>query len=184
MPADTSSLMSQLPKDSPHAWLLAALARFERPLVRYALGLCGDLEQARDAAQETFIRLSREPRPGRPDDIERLAPWLFTVCRHRVIDSHRKNHRLVPMDTELLEREPAASHSPDGALDEKETAHRIRHMIASLPEKQRQVIKLKFETGLSYKEISAATGLSTSNIGWLIHQAVHALRAQWQAENA
>jgi RNA polymerase sigma factor (sigma-70 family) len=184
MPADTSLSMSQLPKESPHAWLLAALARFERPLVRYALSLCGDLEQARDAAQETFIRLSRDPHPRRTEDIESLAPWLFTVCRHRVIDIHRKNHRLVPMDTELLEREPAAASSPDGALDEKETARRIRHMIAALPEKQRQVVKLKFETGLSYKEISAATGLSTSNIGWLIHQAVQALRTQWQAENA
>jgi RNA polymerase sigma-70 factor (ECF subfamily) len=184
MPDDTSSSMSEPPKESPHAWLLAALARFERPLVRYAFSLCSDLEQSRDAVQDTFLRLSREPpRRGR-EDIESLAPWLFTVCRHRVIDLHRKTQRLVSMETEVLDRTASETAGPDGALDEKETAGRIHRMIAELPPKQRQVIKLKFETGLSYKEISAATGLSTGNIGWLIHQAVQSLRNQWQHENA
>ncbi|MGI8605182.1 MAG: RNA polymerase sigma factor [Verrucomicrobiales bacterium] len=173
--------MSEPPKDSPQAWLVAALARFERPLVRYALGLCGNLEQARDAVQDTFIRLSRETERT-SEDIENLAPWLFTVCRNRVIDSHRKNQRLVPMDTELLERQPSLAPEPDRALEEKECAARIRRMVAELPEKQRRVIKLKFETGLSYREISAATGLSSGNIGWLIHQAVQSLRAEWHAE--
>ena len=177
--------MSEVPKEQPTAWLLAALARFERPLVRFAHSLCSDLEQARDAVQDTFIKLSREPAvPPTAESIEKLAPWLFTVCRNRVIDLHRKSHRLVPMDTERLEREPAEQHGPDHALDQKDTARQIRRMIAELPKKQREVIKLKFETGLSYKEISAATGLSCGNIGWLIHQAVQALRAQWLHENA
>jgi RNA polymerase sigma-70 factor (ECF subfamily) len=176
--------MSEPPKESPHAWLLAALARFERPLVRYAFSLCGDLEQSRDAVQDTFVRLSREPPRRGHEDIEGLAAWLFTVCRHRVIDSHRKNQRLVPMDTELLDRTASETARPDGALDHKETTGRIRRMIAELPAKQQRVLKMKFEAGLSYKEISAATGLSTGNIGWLIHQAVQSLRNQWQHENA
>jgi RNA polymerase sigma-70 factor (ECF subfamily) len=45
------------------------------------------------------------------------------------------------------------------------------------------LLKLKFESGLSYKEIAAATGLTTSNIGWIIHQAVQSLRTSWQAQS-
>ncbi len=177
--------MSELPTETPQSLLLAALARFERPLVRYALGLCGDLEQARDAVQDTFVRLSREKAPRPADgDVEALAPWLFTVCRNRVIDLRRKSQRLVPMDTEVLARHASPTHGPDRALDAKDTAIRIRRLISDLPEKQREVIRLKFEAGLSYKEISAATGLNTGNIGWLIHQAVQSLRQQWQHENA
>jgi RNA polymerase sigma-70 factor (ECF subfamily) len=177
--------MSELPKEQPTAWLLAALARFERPLVRFAHGLCSDLEQARDAVQDTFIKLSREPAVApTAENIEKLAPWLFTVCRNRVIDLHRKSHRLVAMDTERLECEAAPIDGPDHALEQKDTARQIRRMIEALPEKQQNVLRLKFETGLSYKEISAATGLSCGNIGWLIHQAVQSLRSQWQHENA
>lgn len=176
--------MSELPTDAPQAWLLAALARFERPLVRYALGLCGDLEQARDAVQDTFIKLSRdEGRAGTAatqDQIEALAPWLFTVCKNRVIDLHRKSSRLVPMDTAMLESTPTTQAAPDAALARKDTARQIRRMIEELPEKQRHILKLKFESGLSYKEIAAATGLTTSNIGWIIHQAVQSLRSTWE----
>lgn len=180
MPSDP--VMSECPKDPPHGWLVAALARFERPLVRYALSLCGDLEQARDAVQETFVKLSRQGRPA-PDDLEKLAPWLFTVCRHRVIDLHRKARRYVAMDAEAFSRQPCQHPQPDCSLQGRETASRLRSLIEELPEKQRQVIRLKFEAGLSYREIAAATGLSCGNIGWLIHQAVQSLRQQWAAEN-
>ncbi|MFN0130157.1 MAG: RNA polymerase sigma factor [Verrucomicrobiales bacterium] len=177
--------MSELPKDAPQAGLLAALARFERPLVRYALGLCGDLEQARDAVQDTFIKLSRDAvrgaTPATHDQVEALAPWLFTVCKNRVIDLHRKSSRLVPMDSAIIESIPASHPAPDTALDRKDTARQLRQMIEELPEKQRHVLKLKFESGLSYKEIAAATGLTTSNIGWIIHQAVQSLRTTWEA---
>ena len=176
--------MSELPKELPQAGLLAALARFERPLVRYALGLCGDLEQARDAVQDTFIKLSRDPdraaTPATSEHIEALAPWLFTVCKNRVIDLHRKSSRLVPMGSAILETTPATNPRPDTALDSKDTARQIRSMIAELPEKQRNILKLKFESGLSYKEIAAVTGLTTSNIGWIIHQAVQSLRTSWE----
>lgn len=181
--------MSELPPESPHTWLLAALARFERPLVRYALSLCGDLEQARDAVQDTFIKLSRDSKMARklspsPEAIEGLAPWLFTVCKNRVIDLHRKHSRLVPMDTATLDQSATTTDAPDEALHEKETARQIRDLIGQLPDKQRQVIQLKFHAGLSYQEIAAATGLSPGNIGWLIHQAVQSLRRDWQRLNA
>jgi RNA polymerase sigma factor (sigma-70 family) len=186
MPSDPPLMpMSELPTELPQAGLLAALARFERPLVRYALGLCGDLEQARDAVQDTFVKLSRDPAraaiPATSEQVEALAPWLFTVCKNRVIDLHRKSSRLVPMDTALLESAPAATPAPDAALARKDTARQLRRLIADLPEKQRHLLQLKFESGLSYKEMAAATGLTTSNIGWIIHQAVQSLRTSWEA---
>jgi DNA-directed RNA polymerase specialized sigma24 family protein len=42
------------------------------------------------------------------------------------------------------------------------------------------VVRLKFETGLAYRDIAAATGLSIANVGWLLHQAVTTLRHDWQ----
>ncbi len=156
------------------------MQRFERPLVRFAWTHCGDLETARDAVQDTFLKLLRQDR-RLTEDVESLASWLFAVCRNRLIDLHRKNHRIELMDTLTLDETPAAECAPDHALLQQDDSAQIQQLIAELPPRQQEVIRLKFEAGLSYAEISAATGLTSGNVGYLIHQAVQSLRHSWAA---
>jgi DNA-directed RNA polymerase specialized sigma24 family protein len=47
-----------------------------------------------------------------------------------------------------------------------------------LPPSQREVIRLKFQNGFSYKEISRISGHSVSNVGYLIHAGIKALRGE------
>ena len=79
--------MSRLPDSQ---WVVDALDRHERPLLRYAKWLLGDVEMARDVVQETFLRLCREDR-ARVDG--HLAAWLFTVCRNLALDAREKASR-------------------------------------------------------------------------------------------
>ena len=161
----------------------SVLERFERPLLAYARHQGADLETARDAVQDTFLRFLREAPEGEGD---RLAPWLFTVCRNRLIDLQRKASRLVPMDTTLtLDAAPDESEAgPDAALARKDDAGRLHSLIGSLPARERELVRLKFEAGLSYKDIAAATGLTVSNVGYLLHHAVQTLREQFHAAPA
>lgn len=177
MPAEL--LMSD--RDPDHAFLLAALDRYERPIIHYAHGIVGEIDQARDIAQEVFIKLSQSLASL---DRERLAPWLFTVCRNRALDHRRKHQRLVPMELEVLDREPSAQAGPDEAMEDKEFRHALKRWIAQLPDKQRDAVRLKFEAGLSYKEISDTLQTSIGNVGTLIHLGVATLRQQWLAMNA
>jgi RNA polymerase sigma-70 factor (ECF subfamily) len=86
------------------------------------------------------------------------------------------------MDTTLtLAAAPDESAGPDTALVRKDDAGRLRGLIGSLPERERELVRLKFEGGLSYKDIAAATGLSVSNVGYLLHHAVQTLRGQFHA---
>ena len=59
-----------------------ALREYERPLVSYALGITGNLEQARDVVQDTFLKLCNQD-PAKLDG--HLAQWLYTVCRNRAL---------------------------------------------------------------------------------------------------
>jgi RNA polymerase sigma-70 factor (ECF subfamily) len=68
-------------------------------------------------------------------------------------------------------------------MEQRETAHLIRHWIGLLPEKQREAVRLKFEAGLSYQEISEALQTSPGNVGTLIHLGVQALRQRWAQQN-
>jgi len=163
------------------SFLIAALERFERPLIRYAIGIVGGLDQARDVVQDVFIKLSQNHLTL---DRERLAPWLFTVCRNRALDLQRKNERLIPMEAEVLDLHAGSSPMPSDVLEEKELNGQLRKWIAQLPDKQRDAVRLKFESGLSYKEISDTLHTSVGNVGTLIHLGVNTLREQWLAMNA
>jgi RNA polymerase sigma factor (sigma-70 family) len=165
-------------RDPDHAFLLAALERYERPLIRYALGVVSDLDQARDIVQDVFIKLCRNLSTL---DRERLAPWLFTVCRNRALDHQRKYQRLIPMETEVLDLETASTPAPSAGLEQKETSRQIRYWIAQLPDKQREAVRLKFISGLSYKEISEVLKTSVGNVGTLIHLGVTTIRERWLA---
>jgi RNA polymerase sigma-70 factor (ECF subfamily) len=160
----------------------ALLDRFERPLLAFARHHSGDAEAARDAVQETFLRYFRD-RPG--GELESLAPWLFTVCRRLLIDHQRKHRRIVPMNAATAltfdESIDDTASSPAVTLEEKDDAARLRGLVKSLPERQRELVKLKFEAGLSYRDIAAATGLTVTNVGTILHHAVQSLREQFHA---
>lgn len=156
---------------------LETLQRYERPLIRYAHGFTGDLEDARDIVQDVFVKLSQNLATL---DTTRLAPWLFTVCRNRALDHHRKSQRLVVMETEVFDQEAADSPSPEEVLDQQETAQALRQLIDTLPTRQREAVRLKFIAGLDYQQISAAMQTSIGNVGYLIHHGVAALKTKWQ----
>lgn len=164
-------------------WIEPVLARYERPLLQYALGLCGgDLDQARDIVQDAFLRLTREETPPAGDH---LGPWLFTVCRNRAHDHHRKSSRITYLETQAMEDSPDdATLQPSVLLERKEHADTLGRLIDRLPANQREVIRLKFQHDLSYREISEITTLSVGNVGFLLHTGLRRLRELFQQHEA
>ena len=142
-------------------------------MVRYAQRITADLEQARDVVQETFTQLCREE-PGHVDG--HLAQWLFTVCRNKALDVRRKENRMHPLSETMAEACPSREPSQETALEQHDTADMIFKRLATLPENQQEVVRLKFQNGLSYKEIATITKLSVTNVGYLLHTALSKLR--------
>lgn len=157
---------------SPHEIITGALDRYERPLISYAKEITGDLEAAKDAVQETFLRLSRQ-------DIQalepRLAPWLFLVCRNCALDHVRKILRFAP-NAPMPEEEASGDPSPSESIVKEEDKARIRAAVAKLPEQQRELVRLKFDADLNYREMSEALEISISHVGVQLHDAMKSLR--------
>jgi RNA polymerase sigma factor (sigma-70 family) len=155
-------------------WVRSTLERHEAALTAYARNvLGGDAERARDVVQEAFLRLVAQD-PAKVG--AHVTEWLYTVCRNLAIDYRRRDRR-----TERLtdaEADAAVSDDPDpGDRSERDDAlsHVLRCM-QSLPHNQQECIRLKFQSGLSYKEISGVTGLTVTNVGFLIHTGLKTLR--------
>ena len=163
---------------TPEQIITEVLDNYESILISYAREITGELESAKDAVQETFLRLSRQNLTAlRP----RMRPWLFVVCRNCALDHVRK---IVKFSADPVEDHERASDDP--APDERamvsEEGRRIWDLVAGLPLQQREIVKLKFEAGLSYKEMAETLKTSVSTIGVQLHEAMQTLRARWNFE--
>jgi len=161
---------------TPEQIITLAIERFEKPLISYAKQITGDLDSARDAVQETFLRLSRQ-------DLEklqpRLAPWLYFVCRNCAMDYRRKNGRYQ----ELLEEEDLPLEMcPRQTLVDEEDKQQLAALVARLTARQRELLKLKFEADLTYKEMAEVMKMSISNIGVQLHETIRTLRKLWNTD--
>ena len=70
----------------------------------------------------------------------------------------------------------AESPSPDDLAEQRDTAGQLVRVLEELPEHHQEVIRLRFQHGLRYREIAELTGLSVSNVGFRIHCGLQFLR--------
>jgi RNA polymerase sigma factor (sigma-70 family) len=161
------------------AWVRAVMDRYSGSLTRYAASIVGDTSRAQDVVQDTLARLCGEERARLEPH---LAEWLFTVCRNRALDVLRKENRMTPLSAEELATRPSPGPSPAHEVERRDTHRRVLQALAALPRNQQEVVRLKFQNGLSYEEISHVTQLTVTNVGFLIHTAIKTLRQRLRLE--
>ncbi|WP_372895263.1 RNA polymerase sigma factor [Stieleria sp.] len=171
---------ADLPPHQRQAWsqdeLSQLISRYEGQLLAYARRMLnGDWQAAQDAVQETFLRLCREEREK---IVSRVQPWLFAVCRSRVIDMQRTRHA-HPIDAAEItvqDPHPDAATAALAAEQTHATENRLAVLVERLSGRQQEVLRLRMQAGLSYREIADVTGLTVSNVGFHLHAAVRALK--------
>lgn len=147
-----------------------AVTAHERALVGYVAHLLGNAESARDVVQEAFARLCEQTR-----DVP-LPEWLFAVCRNLAIDRLRRDRRTRerPMSTIEIESRP------DDALSRGDEHQHAIALLGTLPPRQQEAIRLKFQGDLSYAQIAGVMRTSENNVAVLIHLGLRRLREQMQ----
>ena len=154
-------------------------AALESALLSYALRLAGDRAVAEDIVQETFMRLHAQF-----DQVRKPRHWLYRTAHNLALNHRRQAGKIVPLDFGADEGGPAGIEAGDPQpLPDEQTARRegiglVRLSVATLDERSRELIRLKFNEELSYKEISARTGLGVGHVGYLLHHALKAVAAE------
>jgi RNA polymerase sigma-70 factor, ECF subfamily len=135
-----------------------------------AYRLLGRGEDADEVAQQTFLRLYQRPLP--PGREHNLLAWLLRVAGNLAFNSLRADKRRLIREMRADDG-LAASPSPDEATLAAHRAATVRQALAGMPERQAQVLLLRYQ-GLSYAEIAAATGVATASVGTLLARAEQA----------
>jgi len=163
-------------------WMTAApdwdaVYRAELPRVynffRYRLGDVPDVE---DLTARTFEKAWRARHRYRRD-VAGFATWLLSIARNVAIDHIRARRLDLPL--ELAAEVPARSNTPEDDMVQGSEAERLAGLLATLPDRERELMALKYGAGMTNRAIARATGLSESNIGTILHRAVQTLRDQW-----
>ena len=158
-------------------WIRTAVQQYEGQLVRYASRITGDVERARDVVQDTFLKLCNQPLESVDGH---LAEWLFRVCRNRALDVCRKEKRMKAITDHQADSQLSREPSQEDLAERRDSTAQVMHLMEGLSDNQQEVVRLKFQNGLSYREISRITELSVTNVGYLIHTAVQKLRKEMQ----
>lgn len=164
-----------MPEPTPSAadrtWIRAAVDQFEGPLTIYAARLLGDDDRARDVVQDVFLRLWTADRDAIADH---LAAWLYAVCRNRATDVRRKERRMTRL--ERPERTTTAEAESPGASAETDEGRAMLELVSGLPPRQQEAVRLRFQGGLSYREIADVMDTNANNVGVLLHAAIRSIR--------
>ena len=148
----------------------------ESPLLSYALRLGGDAGAAEDIVQEAFMRLHAQF-----DEVREPRRWLYRTVHNLALNHRRQAGKIVPLSPSGDDGSPAADDTadpqplPDEQIARWESIGLVRLSLETLDDRSRELIRLKFNEDLSYKEISARTGLKTGHIGYLLHHALKAI---------
>lgn len=161
-------------------------------LFRYALRHFRDTETAEDLLQETFLAATRGQSQFRGQAAART--WLTSILRHKIIDRIRKKNSDRHVSFEDLGEEAIANlfnsdehwveeagprewgMNPEEACERSEFRGVMQACLEKLPEKFRHIFVMREVDGLSREEISADFGLTTTNIGVILHRARILLR--------
>lgn len=157
-----------------HQFVMSALDQYERALTRYAAGLLGgDIATARDVVQHAFLKLCEQDREAISD---RLAPWLYTVCRNRAIDELRSRRGREQLDDDWLFRNGRdTALDPASIVADGEFFDKLLTLIDQLPATQREVVEL-WSQGLNSTEIGEITGKQSSAVRVALHRAIKHLK--------
>ena len=148
----------------------------ESPLLAYAHRLLGDAGAAEDMVQEAFMKLQAQF-----EEVEQPRRWLYRTVHNQALNHLRQAGKVVPLLPPGGEEGAASADCPDPQpLPDEQIARweaigLARLSIESLDERSRELVRLKFNEELSYKEISARTGLKVGHVGYLLHHALKSI---------
>ena len=150
----------------------------ESPLLAYARRLLGDFAQAEDIVQEAFMKLHTQFKK-----VLTPQPWLYRTVHNLAVDHQRRANRIVLMGDSKDDDAPMndatdSQPMPDEQIARWEGIGLVRLVLETLDERSRELIRLRFNEDLSYKEISDRTGLTVGHVGYLLHHALKAMAVE------
>lgn len=145
------------------------IIQLQPSLQKVAESILNDADEAADAVQDTLLKIWDHRR--RMNRVSNLEGYCVTAVKRRCIDLLRERQPSVPIDEEAL---MLADTLPDTNFEER--YQQARALIDQLPERQREIILMKYEQEMPNAEIEKALQISSTNLYTILSRAYKTLR--------
>jgi len=135
----------------------------------------GDGPEAEDLTSQTFEKAWRA-RDLYRRDLARFSTWLLTIARNVAVDHYRTRRLHVPLESAA---NVTGGPTPAELTERRSDGERLERLLARLPDRERELIALKYGAEMTNRGIARAMGLTESNVGTILHRTIQALRAEW-----
>jgi RNA polymerase sigma-70 factor (ECF subfamily) len=109
-------------------------------------------------------------------DLGAFGPWLMTIARRVAIDHLRARKVHLPLEEAMAVE---AGPTPESLAERGSDAARLAARLAELPERERELVSLKYGAEMTNRAIARLMGLTESNVGTILHRTVEKLREGW-----
>ncbi|MEK9149437.1 MAG: RNA polymerase sigma factor [Candidatus Desantisbacteria bacterium] len=163
--------------------------KFKDRVFRTSLRLLGDVEEARDVAQDVFLSAYKSYDKFREESA--VYSWLYRITVNKAINALKKRKKALSLDEPIgndkegnpIYYEPACPKpNPEKRAEIEEGRNRVRLAIARLPKKYQEVVVLKEMEGISYEEIAKILGITRDVVGIRLFRAREMLRKELKNE--
>ena len=164
------------------------IERHSRRVKEYIRMMVKDNDVADDIFQETFIKAVRVIDEGRYTDNGKFLSWILRIAHNQVIDyfRSRKQQKLVTeadAGYNVLGTLRFAEHTVEDDMVSAQISSDVRHLVDMLPDEQREVVMLRYYSGLSFKEIAEQTDVSINTALGRMRYALINLRKMIKEKN-
>ncbi len=142
----------------------ALYVRYASDVLRFALYLCGDRDEAEDIVSETFARLWTSTGAIRAESVK---AYLMTIARNVYLHERRRHVRRAALPPDL----PDVRAATDVGLEQREQIAAVHAQLASLKEIDRSALLMHATQDMTYQEIAGALGISLAQVKIKIHRA-------------
>ena len=147
------------------------MIRYERQVYRVCYRFVENRDDAKDLAQEVFIKVFEHLPSFRRESS--LKTWLYRIAMNHCINHVKKHsHEFV----EVTEYTGSISPSIQKHLEDQEQREHFRRLVKHLPPKQKAIVEMRINEQLSYEEIAHMSGRSVSTIKASVFFALEKLR--------
>jgi RNA polymerase sigma-70 factor, ECF subfamily len=153
-------------------------ARYERPLLGLASGLLNDRDLAKDAVQETWLRVIKSARHFA--GASTVKTWVYRILINRALDMRqdKTKFRIPPLSGDGISSAPP----PDQAAHHLENGQLLRHAVDALTPDQRLILLLSYHDGLSHSAAAEVLDIPIGTLKSRLHAALTQLRARLSPE--
>jgi RNA polymerase sigma factor (sigma-70 family) len=165
-------------RNAQHTGISGFTALYEEHMAyvfRYINYRVGNRNEAEDLTSVVFEKALAafhryDPRKAAPQT------WLLTIARNTVTDHLRKSSKRKTMPLDNAVGVESADPSPPEQTERREEYQQLQFCLAALPQREQEIISLKFGGELNNRQIASVVGMSENNVGTIIFRAIGKLR--------